>query len=217
MPRSKRAKVVSLTKTTGKGSDAKTATIEMLRSACDEYKHVFGIRFENMRTPAFKEVRAHFKESRLFLGKNKLAQVALGKDEESEYRENIHMVSKKLVGDAGLFFTNRPKKEILDYFKNFNFVDYAKAGFVPTEDIVYETGPLPAKFPTSMIEQFRKLGMVVEVDNGTLVLRDDFRAATKGKPLTPEQCKAHVYFETKLSPFILTLDCFWSDGKFTNL
>jgi mRNA turnover protein 4 len=116
-----------------------------------------------------------------------------------------------------LFSTNRPKQEIVDYFKNFNFVDYAKAGFVPSEDIVYETGPLPTSFPTSMIEQLRKLGMEVEVDNGKLVLKDDFTAATKGQPLTPEQCKAHVHFETKLSPFILTLDCFWSDGKFSTL
>lgn len=217
MPRSKRAKVVSLTKTSGKGKDEKTASIEMLRSALDEYKHLFGIKFENMRTAAFKEVRLHFKESRLYLGKNKVAQVALGKDEEDEYRENLHLVSKNLVGDAGLFFTNRPKQEVLDYFGKFDFIDYAKAGFVPSEDVTYEAGPLPSRFPTSMIEQLRKLGMVAEVDNGKLVLRDDFTAASKGQPLTPEQCKALVHFERKLSPFIIKLVCYWSDGKFSNM
>ena len=104
MPRSKRHKVVSLTKTKAKSMEDKTDTIEMLRSAVDEYKNVFAFTYENMRSAAFKEVRMHFKESRLFLGKNKVAQVALGKGKEEEYRENLHKVGAHLSGDSGLFF-----------------------------------------------------------------------------------------------------------------
>ena len=66
MPRSKRHKVVSLTKTKAKSMEDKTETIEMLRSAVDEYKNIFAFTYENMRSAAFKEVRMHFKESRLF-------------------------------------------------------------------------------------------------------------------------------------------------------
>ena len=40
-------------------------------------------------------------------------------------------------------FTNRPKKEVLKYFKNFSIPDFAKAGAVPNEDFVLEPQPLP--------------------------------------------------------------------------
>ena len=214
MPRSKRHKVVSLTKTKAKSMEDKTDTIEMLRSAVDEYKNVFAFTYENMRSAAFKEVRMHFKESRLFLGKNKVAQVALGKGKEEEYRENPHKVGAHLSGDSGLFFTNREKEEVVEYFSNLTFIDFAKAGFVPPENITLEVGPLP-KFPTDMMEQLRKLGMVVEVENGVLMLRDQFKAAVKDKPLTPEQCKALAHMDVKLCPFVVKLLCFWNDGAYT--
>ena len=215
MPRSKRHKVVSLTKTKAKSMEDKTETIEMLRSAVDEYKNIFAFTYENMRSAAFKEVRMHFKESRLFLGKNKVAQVALGKEELDEYRENLHKVGAHLSGDSGLFFTNREKEEVVDYFNNLTFIDFAKAGFVPQETITVEAGPLP-KFPTDMIEQLRKLGMMVEVENGVLMLRNKFKAAVKDKALTPEQCKALAHMDIKLCPFVVKLLCFWTDGTYTN-
>ena len=215
MPKSKRHKVVSLTKTTGKSKDDKTNTIEVLRSAVDEYKNLFAFTYENMRTAAFKDIRSHFKESRLYLGKNKVAHVALGKAEADEYRENLSMVSKQLTGDCGLFFTSRTKKEVLDYFKKFKFVDYAKAGFVAGENVQIKAGPLDTKFPTSMMEQLRKLGMVVEIDTGVIILRESYTAAAKGQALTPEQCKVLVHFERKLSPFKISLASHWTDGKFT--
>lgn len=207
--------MVSLTKTKAKNHEDKTETIEMLRSAVDEYKNVFAFTYENMRSAAFKEVRMHFKESRLFLGKNKVAQVALGKEEADEYRGELNLVSRHLSGDSGLFFTNRERDEVVEYFNNMTFIDFAKAGFVAQEDITIDIGPLK-QFPTDMLEQLRKLGMVVEVDNGVVVLRNKFKAAVGGKPLTPEQCKALQHLDIKLCPFVVKLLCFWTDGTYTS-
>ena len=53
------------------------------------------------------------RSSRLFLGKNSVAQVALGRTPEEEVRDNLRHVSQRLEGDTGLLFTNRPKKEVL--------------------------------------------------------------------------------------------------------
>jgi mRNA turnover protein 4 len=64
MPRSKRNKVVSLTKTRGKGRAGKTKLVEELRNAIDEYKHIYVFSFENLRASMFKDIRAHFRESR---------------------------------------------------------------------------------------------------------------------------------------------------------
>ena len=132
-----------------------------------------------------------------------------------EYRENLHKVGANLSGDSGLFFTNREKEEVVEYFDKLTFLDFAKAGFVPKESITLEAGPLP-KFPTEMIEQLRKLGMMVEVDNGTLVLRNNFQVAVKDKPLSPEQCRVLVHMDIKLCPFAVKLLCVWNDGTYTN-
>ena len=73
MPRSKRVKVVSLTKTQPKGAEFKSKIIADVREGLDKYENVFVFRFENMRTVVFKDVRARFEESKICLGKNKLA------------------------------------------------------------------------------------------------------------------------------------------------
>jgi hypothetical protein len=52
---------------------------------------------------------------RLFLGKNKIVQLALGKSSEDEYQDNLSNVSELLSGNVGLLATNRPKADILKY------------------------------------------------------------------------------------------------------
>lgn len=64
MPRSKRNKVVSLTKTKGKGRDLKSKLIESLRENVDEYENIFVVSFENLRASRFKDIRMDWRESR---------------------------------------------------------------------------------------------------------------------------------------------------------
>lgn len=68
-----------------------------------------------------------------------------------------------------------------------------------------------------MIDQLRKLGMIVEVENGVLQLREPFRAAESGEHLTPEQAKVLVHFQRKLVDFKIDVTCCWSDGSFEEL
>lgn len=65
-----------------------------------------------------------------------------------------------------------------------------------------------------MVDHLRKLGLVVEVDNGTVVLMQEFTAATAGEALTPEQAKMLVHLDKKLDSFSVKLECYWCDGKF---
>lgn len=110
-------------------------------------------------------------------------------------------------------FTNRDKKEVKKYFGKFSSPEFAKAGTVPTETITLQPGPL--EFPVSMAEELRKLGLVVEVVDTTLVLRNAFTVATEGSPLTPEQARLLVKLDRKIIDFKIELVSSWSDGKFT--
>jgi hypothetical protein len=78
-----------------------------------------------------------------------------------------------------------------------------------------EPGPLP--FNVSTLDQFRKLGLVVEVENGVMQLRENFVAAEAGVPLNPEQAKVLVHMERKVDEFQLHMLCVWQGGQFEEL
>lgn len=49
---------------------------------------------------------------RFVMGSNKMLQVALGKTAADEYRTNLHLLSERLRGHVGLFFTTLPRDEV---------------------------------------------------------------------------------------------------------
>jgi len=101
------------------------------------------------------------------------------------------------------------------YFHGYVKAEFGKAGTVPNEDIILSPGPL--QFPIAMIDQLRKLGLVVEADNGVLVLRERYVAAKNGVPLTPEQAKVLAHLDKPVDEFKLQVLCAWHDGEFEEL
>lgn len=104
---------------------------------------------------------------------------------------------------------------IFRYFGNYSSSDYAKAGSIPSENIILQPGPLD--FPVTMLDEVRKLGMVSEVDDGALVLCTPLTIASIGIPLTPEQAKILVKLDKKIIEFKVSIDCIWENGKYTEL
>lgn len=78
-----------------------------------------------------------------------------------------------------------------------------------------EVGPLD--FHSSILDQLRKLGMTVELNNGKLELRDRFTVATAGMPLTPEQAKVLVHMRRPLINFKVDIVSFWAAGRVEEL
>ncbi len=162
--------------------------------------------------------------SRIFLGKNKLFQIALGRTSEEEMFDNLHRVSSKIVGSVGLLLTNEPRNDVISYFQREDEQarqqDYARAGAMAPETVIV-TNEMLVSHPVSMVEQFRKLGLPVEVHNGILRFyggKEEHILCKKGVTLTAELCKLLVHFDIKLAVFRLTLLCVWtSDGQFENL
>lgn len=94
MPKSKRNKIVSLTKTPGKGRDLKSKVIENIQNAIDSYNSVYVFSYENMRTNNLGPIREHFQDSKVIMGKLSVVQVALGRTPEEEYKDNLRHVAK---------------------------------------------------------------------------------------------------------------------------
>jgi hypothetical protein len=64
MPKSKRAKVVHLTKTDKKGKELSQKLFANVQEAADSFEHIFVFAVENMRNSYLKQVRAEFSDSR---------------------------------------------------------------------------------------------------------------------------------------------------------
>jgi len=225
MPQSKRSRVVALTQTAKKSRDHKSSVIKEVRAAIDNHDTLYLFSYENMRSNKFKNVRMHFREpdmegkpSRIFLGKNKLLQIALGKTLEEEYSENLRHVAKLTSGSVGLLLTSQPRKDVESYFSDLVEDDFARAGSVSPRKVII-TNDMVEMPPVSMMEYFRKLGLPVEINNGRVSLvgeMKDFTLCKEGDTLSAETCKALVHFGVKVSEFKVCLVCRWtsSDGAF---
>merc|ERR1719198_1489577 len=140
MPKSKRNKVISLTKVKKKPKSAKENLIEEIQAASQKFKHAFALSLENQRNNFLKEVRMRFKASKMFCGKNKVMQHALGMTPETECQDSIHKLARKLVGPTALLFTNETNAKVQEYFAGYKPVDFARTGGIATEKVVLERG-----------------------------------------------------------------------------
>jgi len=204
MPKSKRAKVVSLTQTDRKGLETKKQLVQQVHDACDEYDRVFIFSVENMRNSKLKEVRTLWRDSRFFFGKNKVLSIAFGLGPETEYRTNLHKLTQWLVGNVGVLFTNRSKADVEKWFSTYQSKEYARSGNKATQAVNLVAGPLP-QFSHALEPQLRKLGLPTSLQRGVVTLDKDYCICEKDAVLTPEQARLLKLFEHPMATFKIKL------------
>ncbi|XP_017478789.1 PREDICTED: mRNA turnover protein 4 homolog [Rhagoletis zephyria] len=210
MPRSKRDKKVSLTKTDRKGLAWKQKIIEDIRHCVGKYPNVFVFQVQNMRNNLLKDLRQEWKaNSRFFFGKNRIMQIGLGRNKAEEVEVDLHKLSKRLTGQVGLLFTEKPKKEVLDWAEKYWAVEYARSGFKATETVVLSAGPLE-EFTHSIEPHLRSLGMPTKLQKGVVTLYSDYTVCEEGKVLTPEQARILKLLAKPMAKFQLTIKCSWT-------
>jgi mRNA turnover protein 4 len=57
-----------------------------------------------------KDIRVRFADGCVFLGKNKLMQVALGKSEQEAHAHQTELVATELTGQCGLLFSDEAEE-----------------------------------------------------------------------------------------------------------
>ncbi|XP_028663266.1 mRNA turnover protein 4 homolog [Erpetoichthys calabaricus] len=218
MPKSKRDKKISLTKTAKKGLEAKQKLIEELRKCVDTYRYLFIFSVANVRNSKLKVIRTAWKHSRFFFGKNKVMMVALGKGCEDEYKDNLHKISKRLRGEVGLLFTNKTCEDVQEYFNHFKEMDFARAGNKASMNVTLDEGPLE-QFPHSMEPQLRQLGLPTALKKGVVTLLSDYEVCKEGDVLTPEQARILKLFGIQMAEFKVNIRCMWNSetGEYEQL
>ncbi|KAK4339951.1 hypothetical protein RND71_041413 [Anisodus tanguticus] len=205
MPKSKRNRAVTLSKTKKKGKEHKENIVNSIRECAEKYCSVYVFSFENMRNLKFKEFRDQLKSSS--------RQVALGRSVADEIRPGLHKISKLVRGDSGLCFTNLSKEEVQRLFNEFEENDFARTGTTATEKVELQEGPLD-QFTHEMEPFLRKQGMPVRLNRGVVELVSDYVVCEEGKPLSPEAARILRLLDIKMATFRLSLICRWSPDEF---
>ncbi|XP_075028701.1 mRNA turnover protein 4 homolog isoform X2 [Calonectris borealis] len=215
MPKSKRDRKVSLTRTPRKGLEAKQALIAEVSAARPGPARCPAPRSPPAnRCPAAAEVRGHLQvHLRLLRGQHE-EQQAEGCPERLEAQQ----VSKRLRGEVGLLFTNRSRDEVDEWFSKFKEVDFARAGNKATYAVNLDTGPLE-QFPHSMEPQLRQLGLPTALKKGVVTLLSDYEVCKEGDVLTPEQARVLKLFGYEMAEFKVTIKFLWNSetGEFQKL
>lgn len=118
MPRSKRSKVTTLSKTPLRSTKAsKASLVNEIREAIDHYDHVWLFSVGDMRNDGLKDVRAQWRGTgRFFYGKGKVMAKALGETPETEYQDGLAKLAKvgrTRVWKADSKETARPRWTVL--------------------------------------------------------------------------------------------------------
>jgi len=215
MPRSKRDKKISLTKTTRKGLQWKQQIVDDIRNCVSKYPNIFMFSVQNMRNNLLKDLRQEWKKnSRFIFGKNRIMQLGLGKSESDEPEVDLHKLAKRLHGQCGLLFTERSKEEVLEWSQNYSALEYARSGFVATSTMVLPEGPMK-DFSHAIEPHLRALGLPTKLEKGVVTLYKEHTVCVEGKTLTPEQARILKLIAKPMATFNLEIKCCWTkDGGF---
>eukprot|EP00389_Voromonas_pontica_P000772 GDKH01001151.1.p1 GENE.GDKH01001151.1~~GDKH01001151.1.p1 ORF type:complete len:245 (-),score=59.97 GDKH01001151.1:107-841(-) len=211
MPRSRRAKVVNLTKVKKKASgDRKDKLQDEVRSQVESKKYAYVVSLENQRSTYLKVLRKMLAPGRLFYGKNRVMQHALGIRPETESQPNVHGIAKRLRGERGLLFSDLPLAEVQALFSKYQPADFARSGTPATKTVTLEAGgDSLKKFPHSMETQLRRLGLPTILKDGVIMLLGNFTVCTAGVPLTPEQAQLVRLLGIPMAKFTATVNASW--------
>lgn len=123
---------------------------------------------------------------------------ALGTSETDEHLPNLSALTKYLEGVVGLLFTNRTPEALIEFFENYEQIDFARSGteasrtFTIPAGVVYSRGgevPEADDVPVahSLEVTLRKWGMPTRLDKGKVVLDVPYTVCTEGETLNSQQ------------------------------
>lgn len=211
MPRSKRPKLVALTKVCSKSREIKDKLIQGIHEELRKHKSVYLFCVENMRNTPLKELRAEFSDSRFFFGKTKVMAKAI--EQVSCNSQGLKKLCAQLRGPVGMLFTSRPEAEVKTFFDSFCCWEFARSGCLAVETVIIPPGPVGVNpeehFKHSIEPLLRKLGMPTVLKNGIVHLEQEYLICSKGKPLTCDQAHLLKLMEIRQAQFRLKLTLFY--------
>lgn len=118
MPKTKRAQVVHLTKTSKKPKSAKSTLISNIHTTIHAHERIYAFSVSNMRNVYFQNIRQELKPTcRIFYGKNRVMAHALNtvEHDNEKVKEGLKKVALTVKGQIGLLLSNMPHEELVSH------------------------------------------------------------------------------------------------------
>lgn len=196
MPKSKRERKSALTQVKKKTRAVKDALVSKIRSAVEELPFVYVFRVSNMKNSQMKAVREQWPNSKFFLGKNKVMQLAIGKSNEDEIKPGMAKLAQHVTGSRGLLATDRTEEEVAAALADVSEMHYARSGFTCTGNYKLAAGVLPTdRCPHPMEPMLRRLGLPTKLVQVRTETRRNRRTARRARQMRHP-------LHTSLMPFL---------------
>ncbi|MCJ1458306.1 mRNA turnover 4 [Mycoblastus sanguinarius] len=220
MPKSKRAKVVHMSKVTKKGKELTLKLYANVQECIPKYAYIYVFSVHNMRNTYLKDVRTQLSDSRLFFGKTKVMAVALGLDPSTEPYPQTSLLTPHLSGSVGLLFSPRKPSTILSHFADYAPLDYARAGTVASRTFTLPAGILYSRggeipeeedvpLAHSVEPNLRKLWVPTRLVKGKVELDGDFVVCREGEVLGSGQTTILKQFGVAMAEFRVGIEAYW--------
>lgn len=233
MPSSKRNRVVTTSKTKKNHKELVKRLHSNVQEAAEQYSHIWVFSVENVRNNFIKQVRVDFADSRIFMGKTKVMQVALGRSQETEIVPGVSGLQSYMKGEVGLLFTDREPQEVEDYFATYTELDYARSGAVAARGFRIPPGELHTAYgveggeedplPMSIEPTLRKLGVPTKIVKGKVTLEDrpdfsmdtdeGFEVCKEGDVLDSRQTSILKIFGVRMAEFKMDVQAVYDKEK----
>lgn len=222
MPKSKRAKVIHLTRTAKKGRDNKAKLLDQIREHALPSNHIYLFQVRNMRNQLFKDLRTTLPQGRFFIGKNRVMATALGRDEASELLPGLSHLTNRLRGDLGLLFVPLPPTQIQTLINSHQAQEFARTGTRATFTVIIEADPEGLRnvetgelLSATVEPQLCQAGMPTKLRGGNILLNaSSFTVCRKGEPISANAARILKVFGIKMATFRVCLVAHYHDGTF---
>jgi mRNA turnover protein 4 len=149
---------------------------------------------------------------------------ALGQTAAEEHLTNLSQLSAHLVGNVGLFFTNREPQEIIEYFAAYSQTDFARAGVTAAQTFTIPAGVVHSRggvvpededvpLPHSVETTIRKWGMPTRLDKGKIILDAPYTVCTEGEAMNSHQTALLKFFGVAMADFKIDLKVYYSTAS----
>jgi len=217
MPKSKRSKLVSLTKVSKKTKEHKSALMTEVQDNADKYDYCWLFDVGNMRNEHLKIVRNLWKDSaRIFFGRGAVMAKALGTSQATEHLPGLHKIAQNLKGQVGILFTSSPPSEVTAWFADFHPSTFLRSGSTAPSTYTIPSGPIlqhhstpPEPFPHNEEPQLRKLGLHTTMVRGVPTLEREHVVVREGEKLSAEQAQILKLVGVRMGEFRVQLRVWW--------
>lgn len=201
MAKSRRTKLVSLTKTRPQRRGAREQQLRRMQAGANDFGSVYVLAVGNMGHENQALLRRAL-PGRLLFGKKSFARRFFANRAEAGAELVAEFLDAGAPDQLVLLFSDAERAAVQEALEALHGDEYGRAGSLPTATLRLSAGADALRtLPLSAEEPLRALGLDIDVAQGRIQLLRPFDASVRGQPLTAVQARLLRMLGVKVAEF----------------